>query len=89
MYLQEIFSASYQMVTLIPLVFRVGKWVASLPTDYLLDHFERRRLMAGGLLVIAVSDLSSVLTSTYNVFLGCRALAGVGWAVFGTIFMAA
>ena len=77
------------MVTLIPLVFRVGKWVASLPTDYLLDHFERRRLMAGGLLVIAVSDLSSVLTSTYNVFLGCRALAGVGWAVFGTIFMAA
>jgi predicted MFS family arabinose efflux permease len=73
------------MVTLIPLVFGVGKWVASLPTGYLLDRFERRRLMVGGLLLIAVSDVGSVLTAAYGIFLGWRALAGVGWAMFGTV----
>jgi MFS transporter, DHA1 family, multidrug resistance protein len=85
LYLQQVFAANYQMVTLIPLVFGVGKWVANLPTGYLLDRFGRRRLMVGGLLVIAVCDVASVMTSTYGVFLGSRALAGVGWAMFGTV----
>jgi MFS family permease len=85
LYLQQVFAANYQMVTLIPLVFGVGKWVASLPTGYLLDRFGRRRLMVGGLLVIAVCAVASVMTSTYGVFLSFRALAGVGWAMFGTI----
>jgi MFS transporter, DHA1 family, multidrug resistance protein len=85
LYLQQVFAANYQMVTLIPLVFGVGKWVASLPTGYLLDRLERRRLMVGGLLLIAVCDVGSVMTSAYGVFLGFRALAGVGWAMFGTV----
>lgn len=85
LYLQQVFAASYQMVTLIPLVFGVGKWVASLPTGYLLDRLERQRLMVAGLLVIAICDVASVLTSTYGVFLGVRGLAGVGWAMFGTV----
>jgi MFS family permease len=85
LYLQQVFAANYQMVTLIPLVFGIGKWVASLPTGYLLHRLERRRLMAGGLLVIAVCDVGSVMTSAYGVFLGFRALAGVGWAMFGTV----
>ena len=85
LYLQQVFAANYQMVTLIPLVFGVGKWVASLPTGYLLDRLERRRLMVGGLLLIAISDVGSVMTSAYGIFLGCRALAGVGWAMFGTV----
>jgi hypothetical protein len=42
LYLQQVFAANYQMVTLIPLVFGVGKWAASLPTGYLLDRVERR-----------------------------------------------
>ncbi len=85
LYLQQVFAATYQMVTLIPLVFGVGKWVASLPTGYLLDRLERRRLMVGGLLVIAICDVGSLMTPAYGVFLGLRALAGVGWAMFGTV----
>jgi MFS transporter, DHA1 family, multidrug resistance protein len=85
LYLQQVFAANYQMVTFIPLVFGVGKWVASLPTGYLLDRLDRRGLMVGGLLVIAVVDIASMLTSTYGVFLGFRALGGVGWAMFGTV----
>jgi DHA1 family multidrug resistance protein-like MFS transporter len=85
LYLQQVFAANYQMVTLIPLVFGVGKWVASLPTGYLLDRLDHRGLMVGGLLVIAVVDVASMLTSAYGVFLGFRALGGVGWAIFGTV----
>lgn len=48
LYLQEVFAANYQMITAIPIVFGLGKWVASLPTGYLLDRFGRRSLMAGG-----------------------------------------
>jgi MFS family permease len=84
LYLREVFSANYRMVTAIPTVFGVGKWVASLPTGYLLDRLGRP-LMVCGLLLIASSDVASVMTSTYGVFLGFRALAGVGWAMFGTV----
>ena len=38
LYLQRAFDANYRMVTLIPVVFGVGKWVASLPTGYLLSR---------------------------------------------------
>jgi MFS transporter, DHA1 family, multidrug resistance protein len=85
LYLQQVFAANYQMVTFIPLVFGVGKWAASLPTGYWLDRLDRRGLMVGGLLVIAVVDVASMLTSTYGAFLGLRALGGVGWAMFGTV----
>ncbi len=85
LYLQEVFAANYQMVTAIPIVFGLGKWIASLPTGYLMDRLGRRPLMAGGLLLIAWCDVVSVLTSSYVVFLGWRALAGVGWAMFGTV----
>src|SRR5262245_3484959 len=73
------------MVTAIPTVFGVGKWIANIPTGYLLDRLGRRRLMVWGLIVIAVSDVASVMTGTYGIFLGIRALAGVGWAMFGTV----
>jgi MFS family permease len=46
LYLQQVFAANYQMVTLLPVVFGVGKWVTSLPTGYLPNRPGRRRLMA-------------------------------------------
>jgi MFS family permease len=85
LYLQQVFGAHYRMVTLIPVVFGAGKWLASLPTGALLDRLGRRRLMVAGLLLVAVSDLASATAATYAVFLGLRALAGVGWAMFGTV----
>jgi MFS family permease len=84
LYLEKTFAANYRMVTLIPVVFGVGKWIANVPTGYLLTRFGRR-LMIGGLLVIAVVDVSSVTTSRYDLFLGWRALGGVGWAMFATV----
>jgi MFS family permease len=84
LYLQHIFAANYQMVTLIPVAFGLGKWMASLPTGYLLDRLGRRRLMAGGLILIALADLGSAMTAACGVFLSLRALGGVGWAAFST-----
>jgi MFS family permease len=72
------------MVTLIPVVFGAGKWMASLPTGYLLDRFGRP-LMIWGLLLIAIIDLASIMTSSFSVFLGFRAFGGVGWAMFATV----
>jgi MFS family permease len=85
LYLQHVFGATYRMVTLIPMVFGAGKWLASLPTGYLLDRLGRRRLMVGGLLLIAGCDVASVMVAAYGAFLVCRALAGIGWAMFGTV----
>jgi len=85
LYLQQFFAANYRMVTLIPVVFGAGKWIASLPTGYLLDRVGRRRLMVCGLLLIAASDIACVMTLGYGLFLGLRAIAGVGWAMFGTV----
>jgi len=85
LYLHQVFSANYRMVTLIPVVFGAEKWAANLPTGFLLDRLGRRRLMAGGLILIALCDVGSALTSAYGVFLGLRALAGVGWAAFSTV----
>ena len=87
LYLQQVFSANYRMVTLIPVVFGLGKWVASLPAGYLLDRLGRHRLMARGLILIALGDVGSAMTSAYGVFLGLRALGGVGWAAFSTVAM--
>lgn len=84
LYLQLTFAASYRMVTLIPMVFGAGKWIASLPTGFLLDRVGRRSLLTSGLLLIAACDVASPMTSSYDVFLGLRALGGVGWAMFGT-----
>jgi MFS family permease len=84
LYLQRSFAANYRMVTLIPVVFGAGKWIASMPTGYLLGRLGRP-LMIWGLLLIALVDLASVMTSTYPVFLGLRALGGVGWAMFATV----
>jgi MFS family permease len=85
LYLQQSFAANYRMVTLIPVVFGAGKWVASLPTGYLLDRLGRRRLMVTGLLLIACIDVASAVTLVFGLFLGLRALGGVGWAMFGTV----
>jgi MFS family permease len=84
LYLQRSFAANYRMVTLIPVVFGAGKWIASVPTGYLLGRLGRL-LMIWGLLLIALIDLASVMTGTYSVFLGLRALGGVGWAMFATV----
>ena len=84
LYLQRVFAANYRMVTLIPVVFGLGKWVASLPTGYLLNR-RGRPLMISGLLLIALIDVVSVMTSNYAAFLGLRALGGVGWAMFATV----
>jgi MFS transporter, DHA1 family, solute carrier family 18 (vesicular amine transporter), member 1/2 len=85
LYLQQFFGANYRMVTVIPTVFGAGKWIANLPTGYLLDRVGRRPLMITGLAVIASSDIASALTSAYGVFLGIRGVAGIGWAMFATV----
>jgi MFS transporter, DHA1 family, multidrug resistance protein len=85
LYLQHVFAARYRMVTVIPTVFGAGKWAASLPSGHLLDRLGRRPLMVCGLLIIAASDIGSMLTSAYAVFLGLRVLAGAGWAMFATV----
>ena len=84
LYLQRSFAANYRMVTLIPVVFGAGKWIASVPTGYLLGRLGRP-LMIWGLLLIAVIDFASIMTGTYTIFLGLRALGGVGWAMFATV----
>ena len=84
LYLQRTFAANYRMVTLIPVVFGGGKWIANLPTGYLLTRFGRP-LMICGLGLIALIDVVSVATSRYGVFLGLRAAGGVGWAMFATV----
>jgi MFS family permease len=84
LYLQRAFGANYRMVTLIPVVFGAGKWIASLPTGYLLSRLGRP-LMIAGLLLIACIDVASVTTTSYHAFLGLRALGGVGWAMFATV----
>jgi MFS family permease len=85
LFLQTVFRANYRMVTVIPTVFGAGKWIANLPTGYLLDRLGRRPLMVVGLGVIAASDIASVLTPLYGVFLGIRGVAGIGWAMFATV----
>jgi hypothetical protein len=39
LYLERTFAANYRMVTLIPVVSGTGKWIANLPTGYLLSGF--------------------------------------------------
>ena len=84
LYLQHTFAANYRMVTLIPVVFGAGKWVANMPTGYLLSRLGGF-LMVGGLTLIAFIDVASIITSRFDVFLGLRALGGVGWAMFATV----
>lgn len=85
LYLRDAFGASYRMVTLIPVVFGAGKWVASLPTGYVLSHVGRVPLMVSGLTLIAVCDLASLVMARYPEFLGVRGVAGAGWAMFATV----
>ena len=84
LYLERTFAANYRMVTLIPVVFGAGKWVASLPTGYLLRRMGRL-LMIGGLLVIACVDVASVAVARFDLFLVLRGLGGLGWAMFATV----
>jgi DHA1 family multidrug resistance protein-like MFS transporter len=85
LYLQGVFAANYRMVTWVPTVFGLGKWIANVPTGYLQDRLGRRTLMACGLFLIACCDVASILASTFVVFLAVRAVAGLGWAMFGTV----
>jgi MFS family permease len=73
------------MVTLIPVVFGAGKWLASLPTGYLLRRLGGRRLMVAGLVTIAACDAASVTTAVFELFLGIRGVGGMGWAMFGVV----
>ncbi len=84
-YLQHTFGASYRMVTVIPTLFGAAKWTARLPSAYLQERWGRTPVMALGLLLIACSDVASVMTGHYGVFLGWRTVAGIGWALFGTV----
>jgi MFS family permease len=85
LYLHHAFGASYRMVTVIPTLFGAARWISRLPTAYLQERWGRTRVMALGLLVIAGSDVASVTAGHYGVFLGWRTLAGIGWALFGTV----
>jgi MFS family permease len=85
LFMQTVFAANYRMVTLIPVVFGAGKWLATLPTGYLQDRLGRTRLMVAGLLVIAGCDLASTAITVYGPFLFVRGVGGAGWAMFGTV----
>lgn len=85
LYLQHFFVANYRMVTLIPVVFGAGKWLANLPAGYFLDRLGRKRLMMSGLFVIAACDIASIVIPVYWAFLGVRGVAGAGWAMFATV----
>ena len=85
LYLHQFFAANYQMVTLIPVVFGAGKWIANLPTGYLQDRLGRKQMMAAGLVVMALVDVASALTLFYGIFLTLRAVGGLGWAMFATV----
>ena len=85
LYLQQVFGANYRMVTLIPVVFGAGKWLAGLPTGYLLRRLGGRRLMVAGLVMIAACDAASVTTAVFELFLGIRGVGGMGWAMFGVV----
>jgi MFS family permease len=85
LYLQQVLGANYRMVTLIPVAFGAGKWLASLPTGYLLCRLGGRRLMVAGLVVIATCDVASVTTAVFELFLGIRGVGGMGWAMFGVV----
>jgi MFS family permease len=84
LYLHAAFAANYRLVTAVPAVFGTGKWLASVPTGYLLGRLGHR-LAAGGLLLIAGCDVGSALTSSAWTFLALRGAAGVGWAMFATV----
>lgn len=84
LYLERSFAANYTMVTMIPVVFGAGKWIANLPTGYLLARFGRS-LMICGLLLIALIDVASIAVPRYELFLGLRGLGGLGWAMFATV----
>jgi predicted MFS family arabinose efflux permease len=84
LYLHRTFAANYTMVTLIPVVFGAGKWIANLPTGYLVNR-HGRPLMICGLALIALIDVASITTAHFDMFLGLRALGGVGWAMFATV----
>jgi len=84
LYLHHVFGANYRMVTVIPVVFGAGKWVASVPAGYVLDRLGRRRLMVAGLVAVAACDIASAAAPGYGAFLAARAAAGVAWAVFAT-----
>jgi MFS family permease len=64
LYLERSFAANYKMVTMIPVVFGAGKWIANLPTGYLLARFGRS-LMIFGLLLIALIDVASIAVPRY------------------------
>jgi predicted MFS family arabinose efflux permease len=85
LYLRQFFGANYRMVTLIPVVFGAGKWIANLPTGYLFDRLGRARTMVAGLVLIAGCDVASVAVVRYAPFLAARAVAGAGWAMFATV----
>jgi MFS family permease len=85
LFMQQAFAANYRMVTMIPVVFGAGKWLATLPTGYLQDRLGRTRLMVAGLLVMAGCDVLSTAIAAYGPFLVVRALGGAGWAMFGTV----
>jgi predicted MFS family arabinose efflux permease len=50
-----------------------------------MDRLGRRALMILGLILIAIIDVLSVLTSDYRIFLALRAVGGAGWAMFATV----
>ena len=72
------------MVTMIPVVFGAGKWIANLPTGYLVARFGRL-LMIFGLFLIALIDIASIAVPRYELFLGLRGIGGLGWAMFATV----
>src|SRR4029453_92427 len=77
LYLQRTVPPNYRMVTLIPVMFGTGKWIANMPTGYLLNRLGRP-LMVGGLTLIALIDVLGVVTSRFVVFLGLRGVGGLG-----------
>jgi MFS family permease len=84
LYIQSFFGGTYLMVTWVPAVFGIGKWITNVPAGFLMEGVGRKRIMVGGLLLMALADLLSGLVDFYRWFLILRGLTGVGWALFVT-----
>lgn len=84
LYVQSTFGVDVLRVSWIPAAFGVGKLVADVPAGLLMDRLGRRRMMAAGLILVAVVDVLSAVEATFRQFLLWRMLAGLGFGFFVT-----
>lgn len=84
LYVQSTFGVDVLRVSWIPAAFGIGKLLADIPAGLLMDRLGRRRMMAAGLVLVAVVDVLSAVEAAFHRFLLWRMLAGLGFGFFVT-----